>query len=162
MNDYSDIPPLPIHGHRIDVLENAFSWYIRILEILVSRDLDGRMAGIGIAKGKGKITTLLLIDGYPGIRPSAIADILLMDRPAMGRILHGMEKNGLILRATDPNDMRAQSLSITPAGSAMAQNVRRVIAEQEAEFFDFIPRDDREQFMRILKRAYTRMCEKMT
>lgn len=67
--DDNDEPHIEIGGMRIDILEGAFSYYIRSLDAVVSRDLDRRMADLEVAKGKGKITTLFLVDDYPGCAP---------------------------------------------------------------------------------------------
>ena len=65
---------------------------------------------------------------------------------------------GLHVRFAD--DQRAQSLSITPHGHEVAERVRQVVREQERDFFDFIAPEDRQQFMRLLKRAYLGMRRK--
>ncbi|MDD8021720.1 MAG: MarR family transcriptional regulator [Paracoccaceae bacterium] len=153
-------PPITIAGLHIDVLEGAFSWYIRSLDSVVSQDLDRRMAHLEIARGKGKITALLLIDDYPGIRPSQIADVLLRDRPATGRIIDRLVTAGVIRRETAAEDQRAQALFITEKGHALSQEVREIIRQQEAEFFDFIAPEDRAQFMQMLKRVYLNMRKK--
>ncbi len=155
-----DDPRIEICGLKIDVLEGAFSWYIRSMDAVVSRDLDRRMAHLEIAKGKGKITTLLLVDDYPGIRPSQIAEVLMRDRPATGRIIDRMVASGVIRREAASDDLRAQALFITERGHALSQEVREIIRQQETEFFDFIEPEDREQFMRMLKRAYLKMRAK--
>ncbi len=153
--------PFTVAGLRIDVLDEAFSWYIRSIDAVVSRDLDQRTAHLDVAKGKGKITTILLVDGNPGIRPSQIAEVLLRDRPATGRIIDHLVKAGDIRREADADDQRAQALYITEKGSALAQEVREIIRAQENDFFDFIPSEDREEFMRVLKRAYINMRNKL-
>lgn len=153
-------PLVVINGLHLDVLEGAFSYYIRVMDMVVSRDLDQRMAGLEVAHGKGKITTLLLVDDYPGIRPSMIAEVLMRDRPSTGRIIDGLVDHGLIRRQTDAQDQRAQVLSITPHGHEVAERVRQVVREQEQDFFDFIAPEDRQQFMRLLKRAYLGMRQK--
>ncbi|NDW00339.1 MarR family winged helix-turn-helix transcriptional regulator [Salipiger sp. PrR002] len=155
-----DDPPIEIGGLRIDILEGAFSWYFRTMDAVVSRDLDKRMAHLEIAKGKGKITALLLVDDYPGIRPSQIAEVLMRDRPATGRIIDRLVASGVIRREAAPDDQRAQALFITERGHALSQEVREIIRQQEAEFFDFIEPEDRAQFMRMLKRAYLKMRTK--
>ncbi|MBT9384294.1 MarR family transcriptional regulator [Pseudooceanicola sp. CBS1P-1] len=155
-----DDPDIEIRGLRIDILEGAFSWYIRTLDAVVSRDLDRRMAHLEIARGKGKITTLLLVDDYPGIRPSQIADVLMRDRPATGRIIDRLVDAGTIRREAAQDDQRAQALFITDKGHALADEVREIIRCQEEEFFDFIEPEDRDQFMRQLKRAYLKMRTK--
>lgn len=153
--------PITIAGLQIDVLDGAFSWYIRSLDSVVSRDLDQRMAHLDVAKGKGKITTILLVDDYPGVRPSQVAEVLMRDRPATGRIIDHLVKAGDIRREVAPEDQRAQALYITEQGHAMAQEVREIIRAQEEEFFDFIAPEDRAEFMRMLKRAYLNMREKL-
>lgn len=155
-----DEPALEIAGLRVDVLEFAFSWYIRSIDSAVSKDLDARMRHLEVAKGKGKITALLLIDDYPGIRPSAIAEVLMRDRPATGRIIDRLVQAGLALRETPSDDARAQALHITEKGHALADEVREIVRQQEREFFDFIPDEDREQLMHLLKRAYVGMRAK--
>lgn len=161
-------PPTPetedltieIGGLHIDVLEGAFSWYIRSLDSAVSRDLDRRMAHLEIARGKGKITALFLVDDYPGVRPSQIADVLMRDRPATGRIIDRLVEAGVIRREVSAKDQRAQALFITEKGHALSQEVREIIRAQEAEFFDFIAPEDRAQFMQMLKRVYLNMRKK--
>ncbi|HEY0212730.1 MAG TPA: MarR family transcriptional regulator [Paenirhodobacter sp.] len=151
--------PVIVAGLRLDVLEGAFSYYIRALDAVVSRDLDRRMEGLEVARGKGKITALLLVDGHPGIRPSAIAAVLMRDRPWTGRLIDTLVTRGLIERTTSTDDQRAQSLRITPHGHEVAERVRAIVRQQEREFFDFIAPQDRDQFLAQLKRAYLRTRE---
>jgi DNA-binding MarR family transcriptional regulator len=92
--------PTNIDHVDIDVLENTLSFYIRVIDSSVSRDLDERLEKLEVAKGKGKITALFLIDSHPGIRPSVVAELAMKDRSAMGRILDLFEKQGLIERRT--------------------------------------------------------------
>ena len=142
----------------LDVLENVLSFYIRVLDTTVSRDLDERLKDLEVARGKGKITALLLIDSHPGIRPSVIADLALRDRSAMGRILDTLEQQGLIFRRASAEDSRAQELYITPQGAALAVKVRAIAVQQSEDFFDrIIPRSEQEVLMNILKRAYRRL-----
>ncbi|MDB6454136.1 MarR family winged helix-turn-helix transcriptional regulator [Falsirhodobacter sp. 20TX0035] len=143
------------HPDNVDgLLEGTLSWYIRSLDSLVSRDLDRRMARLPVARGKGKITALLLVDDHPGIRPSAIATVLMRDRPTTGRIVERLVEAGLIRRQVAGDDQRAQSLTVTEQGRTVAAQVRAIIREQERDFFAHIPADERRQFHRILKQSY--------
>lgn len=142
----------------LDVLEDTLSFYIRVLDSQVSRNLDTRLDGLEVARGKGKITALFLIDGNPGIRPSVLADRILKDRSAMGRILDQFETHGLIERRMSAGDNRAQECFITPKGAALADKVRAIVVQQSAAFFDpIIPKDEQKQLLGILKRAYARL-----
>lgn len=159
--DDAPIQPTKVEHVDLDVLENTLSFYVRVLDASVSADLDRRLGGLEVARGKGKITALFLIDGHPGIRPSVLAELTLKDRSAMGRILDGFEAHGLITRRASAQDNRAQELFITDKGAALAARVRRIVVEQSDEFFDrIIPRDEQETLIAILKRAYNRLRTK--
>src|SRR5438045_234830 len=94
--------PASVKDIDIDVLEDTLSLYIRSINIAVSRDLDEKLEGLDVAQGTGKITTLFLVDGNPGIRPSTIAQVILKDRSAMGRLVDQMEEHGLLRRKIAP------------------------------------------------------------
>nr|WP_280519992.1 MarR family winged helix-turn-helix transcriptional regulator [Rhizobium cremeum] len=150
-------PPTTVEEVDLDVLKDTLSFYIRAINLAVSRDLDECLEGLDVAKGTGKITTLLLVDSHPGIRPSVIAHLTMKDRSAMGRIIDQMEAHNLLRRETSPEDSRAQELYITAAGAALAVKVRELVPKQSREFFDFIPEDEQRQLMDILRRAYRRI-----
>lgn len=153
--------PTHVDHVDLDVLENILSFYIRAIDISVSRDLDRRLGDLEVARGKGKITALLLIDSHPGIRPSVVADLAMRDRSAMSRILDTLERQGLIQRKVSAGDTRAQELYITPKGAALAVTVRGIVVRQSEEFFErVIPHDEQKVLIDILKRAYRRLSER--
>ncbi|NHT76686.1 MarR family transcriptional regulator [Rhizobium sp. PP-F2F-G38] len=152
-------PPTTPQDINLDVLEGTLSFYIRTINIAVSRDLDTCLEGLDVAKGTGKITTLLLVDSYPGIRPSVIAHLTMRDRSAMGRLIEQMVAHDLIRREVSSEDSRAQELYITEAGAALAVKIRELVPKQSRDFFSFIPDDEQQQLMDILRRAYRRIVE---
>lgn len=153
-------PPISADQVDLDVLENMLSFYVRVLDSVLSRDLDERLKDLEVARGKGKITALFLIDSHPGIRPSVVAELAMKDRSATGRILDDFKAHGLITRKVSEYDSRAQNLFITEKGAALAAKVRAIVVDQSEDFFDhIIPRDEQEQLMGILKRAYLRLRE---
>ncbi len=155
-------PPTSVEEVDLDVLEDTLSFYIRTINLAVSRDLDERLEGLEVARGTGKITTLLLVDSHPGIRPSVIARLVLKDRSAMGRLIDQMVGQGLIIREVSAADNRAQELYITPKGAALASRVRTLVTTQSRDFFHFIPDDEQALLMDILRRAYHRIVTNET
>ncbi|WFS04310.1 MarR family winged helix-turn-helix transcriptional regulator [Rhizobium tumorigenes] len=151
-------PPVSLEDIDLDVLEDTLSFYIRTVNIAVSRDLDERLEGYDVAKGTGKITTLLMVDSHPGIRPSVIAQLILKDRSAMGRLVEQMESQGLLTRETSVDDHRAQELYITEKGAELAVEVRAIVTRQSKDFFDFVPEGDQQLLMDILRRTYRRIA----
>jgi DNA-binding MarR family transcriptional regulator len=137
-----------------DVLAGAFSFYIRALDFWVTRELERRMAELPIARGKGHITAILVIDRTAGTTPSQIAELLMRDRPATGRMLDKMEDEGLITKERSGDDQRSVKIFITEKGRSVAQEIRAIIQAQEDEFYDFIPADERQELLRLLRNAY--------
>lgn len=138
----------------LDVLEDMLSFYLRAANHAVSCDLDARLTGLEVARGTGKITTLLLIDSHPGIRPSTIAAVTLRDRPSLSRTIAPMIAAGLIEQRRAPGEGRAWELFITPRGHALAEDVRRIVKAQSEDFFAPLSEADRAHLLRILRRLY--------
>ncbi len=144
-------------GISLDVLDGALSYYIRTLNMAVSRDLDDRLAGLAVAKGTGKITTLLLVDRHPGIRSSVIAQLILRDRSSMVRLVDQMEDNGLLTRETDASDNRAQGLFITRKGRLLADKIRPIVVKQSRDYFSDLNDDEHRLVISLLGRTYRRI-----
>lgn len=149
-------PPYPVETVGLDVLEDTLSFYIRSINIALSRDLDTRLEGLDVARGTGKITTLLLVDSHPGIRPSVIAQLIMRDRSAMGRLVDQMIDHELITRQAAPDDGRAQELHITKKGADLARKVRKIATKQSSDFFADVPEKDQKRLLDILRRVYRR------
>ncbi|MUZ73443.1 MarR family transcriptional regulator [Agrobacterium vitis] len=141
----------------LDVLENVLSYYIRTINMAVSRDLDQKLGKLEVAKGTGKITTLLLVDSHPGIRSSVIAQLILKDRSAMVRLVDQMEEQELLRREADDDDNRAQGLFITPKGAALAKRVRPLVVKQSRDFFPDITDEEHQMLISVLGRTYRRI-----
>lgn len=129
--------------HDLGGLENLLSFYIRSINIAVSRDLDNKLSGLDVAKGTGKISTLLIVSRHPGIRPSAIADLIMRDRSSMGRLVDKMVQQGLVMRQSDPDDQRSQALYLTHQGHKLAQQVVALTRQQDREFFHMVSEDEK-------------------
>jgi DNA-binding MarR family transcriptional regulator len=157
MGDQVGKRPTSVSDVDLDVLEDTLSFYIRTVNMAVSRDLDERLEGLDVARGTGKITTLLLVDSHPGIRPSVIAQLIMKDRAAMGRLVEQMTEHGLLTRQASAEDGRAQELYITRKGAELAARVRVLVTKQSKDFFHFIPEDEQRVLMNILRRAYRRI-----
>ncbi|MCM2438902.1 MarR family transcriptional regulator [Agrobacterium vitis] len=142
---------------ELDVLENVLSYYIRTINMAVSRDLDQKLGKLEVAKGTGKITTLLLVDSHPGIRSSVIAQLILKDRSAMVRLVDQMEEQELLRREADDDDNRAQGLFITPKGAALAKRVRPLVVKQSRDFFPDITDEEHQMLISVLGRTYRRI-----
>ena len=154
MNPDDDSDDQPLGLDNLDVLENLLSFYVRSVNYALSADLDSRLQGLEVARGTGKITALLLIDSHPGVRPSAIAEATLRDRPTMTRTIAPMVAAGLIEQRVVESERRATELFVTSRGHNLAEQVRAIVREQSNDFFSVLASEDREHLIRILGRLY--------
>jgi len=140
----------------LDVLNDTFSYFIRDLNIAVSRDWDARVSDLEDMTGTGKVTALLIINRYPGIRPSTIAQINLRDRAEVARTVNSLEKAGLVYRQTGRKDSRSWSLFITEKGKERVEQIRQRIRDSR-EFLSDVSDEEYEQVMALLRRIYWRL-----
>jgi len=63
-----------------------------------------------------QLRTLALINAYPGCVPSALADYLLLSRPAVTRVVDELVAKKLVARQPDAADRRRIELRPTAAG----------------------------------------------
>lgn len=83
--------------------------------------------------------------------PSAIAAEMGMTRGAISKLAERLVAKGLLLREADPQDGRAQSLSLTPAARALVPQLAALADINDAEFFDHLTSNERAALERILK-----------
>jgi len=144
--DYSNVD--------LDIFGDLLSFYVRTVNILVSRDLDEKTEELAMAGGTGKISTLLLVSANPGLRPSVLAHFILKDRSAMGKLLEQMERTGLIEQKVSSSERRARELYLTARGRALAQQVREVARRQSDDFFSVLTDEEQDNLLRILRKVY--------
>ena len=137
-----------------DVFASLLSFYVRTVNLLVSQDLDAHTKDLHLAGGTGKISTILLVDANPALRPSVLAHFIRKDRSAMAKLLWQMEHAGYLEQRVSPAERRARELYLTKKGQAFAAQVRRVVKAQDDEFFAMLDRRERETLLALLRKVY--------
>ena len=144
-----------------DIFGTLLSFYVRSVNLLVSKDLDEQTAELGLSGGTGKISTILLVGANPGIRPSVIAYFIRKDRSAMGKLLEQMETGGFIEQRVSRVERRARELYLTPKGQAIAQRTRDVVRQQDRDFFAPLEAAERDQLLGLLRKVYETYLDMM-
>ncbi|MGC5014891.1 MarR family winged helix-turn-helix transcriptional regulator [Streptosporangium sp. DT93] len=86
-------------------------------------------------------------------RPVRLAEISSMSRSAVTNAVNTLERDGLVERRPDPDDGRAVTVALTPAGESA---VREVFAEQtrrEQEWFSPLAPGERGELTDLLDRV---------
>lgn len=148
------VPQADIGQVDLDVLKDLLSYYLRSLNLTLSRDLDHCMCPLPVARGTGKISTLLIVGANPGIRPSVVAHIIQKDRSAMVKLLDQLKSAGVLEQRVSEAERRSHELYLTAKGETLADRVRTIAVAQNDRFFSVLAPAERTQLLSLLKRLY--------
>jgi DNA-binding MarR family transcriptional regulator len=106
----------------------------------------------GVSVTEWRILSLLAIE--PGIPAARICQVIGYDKGPVSRTLAGLEKRGLVTIATDPEDGRSHSISLTVRGRSVHDQVIAVALERERRLLTCLREDEREQLIDLLLRVH--------
>jgi DNA-binding MarR family transcriptional regulator len=86
---------------------------------------------------------------HEGLHQSVLAESTSKDRHNVTRILHLLEKNGLISRVSDPQDKRCQRVFLTDEGRALKAALIDIVAGHMRKAFDGMSQEEFLEFMRL-------------
>lgn len=89
------------------------------------------------------LSLLRLLDTTEGRRLVDLAAALLLDASTTTRVIDRLERDGIVRRAADPSDRRAQRVTLTEAGLEL--RARSLAAHQESLAERFAPLSAAEQ-----------------
>jgi DNA-binding MarR family transcriptional regulator len=92
------------------------------------------------------------VTDHERVRAADVAEHFGIDKGAVSRHVVHLERLGLISRACDPGDRRAQTLVATPHGVERVEAVRRVRRELMADRLADWSAEDLESFVGMLRR----------
>lgn len=90
------------------------------------------------------------------IAPSRLAERMGMTRGAITKLADRLIAKGLVSRQANPDDARAQTLAITPAGQRLVPELSTLADRNDAEFFGHLAPAEREEIERLLKEIIAR------
>ncbi len=125
-------------------------YWLRYVSNHVSQAFARKVERHGVTVAEWVLLRQLLDE--EAIAPSRLADRMGMTRGAISKLADRLIAKSLLVRAADPEDGRAQTLSLTPAGRALVPGLAALADANDAEFFDHLASDDRATLLRILRR----------
>jgi len=134
-------------------LMDSPSFYL--LEIInkLQRNMKENLADIDLTNTQFKLLMGLVLLTKEGkvFTQTGLANFLKLDKMMVSDVLKNLEKKGYVIRVNNPNDKRAKSLLVTEKGLKTAEKALEETLTIEEEFFSVLG-DDREEFIRILKK----------
>jgi DNA-binding MarR family transcriptional regulator len=131
-------------------LDDRLGFWLRLAQQAAFEAFHRTMAPLGLTPGR--LGALLLLDAQPGMRQSALAEALRVKPSNLAVMLDGLEADGLILRAEDVQNRRANLLRLTPSGRALLKRARAQEALVEAELAAGMDQAERDRLLAALRR----------
>ncbi len=128
------MPTTTVAIDRTEAVQGLFDVLVRFSRSLRARGAD--WGNVVHDMTRGDIVTLGVLESRGSIRPGQIAVALSVDPSVISRQLTGLARLELITRGTDPDDGRAELITITGSGRARLEQARTAMSAVLAERLD--------------------------
>lgn len=120
-------PPFDRHvpGINYGVLDQLTGYAIRRAQIAIYEELDRELAPLKITPPR--FSSLVLIEGNPGVLQSELARIIGVGGPAMVAIVDFLQAQGWLRREAHDGDRRANHLVLTTKGRTHLERVKAMM-----------------------------------
>lgn len=141
-----DRGPLPsLYGYNLRIAQVAvFDNFVKV----VGSALAGRMGGLT----PGRFSLLVLLRANPGINQTDLSRGVGVDKSTLTPALDQLEKKGLILRQRTAADRRTYSLSLSPTGEQLLDELMDKVSQHEKNIVAGLTVSERATLNRLLKK----------
>jgi MarR family transcriptional regulator for hemolysin len=117
---------------------------------LIREAFDARLKPLDLNLTQASL--LAYVAQFGATTQTRLAEQLGTGRAAMGTVVDGLERRGLIERHPDPDDRRVWRVDVTNAGRTLAEDIAEVDAVLRAELRHGIGREERQALSWVLTR----------
>jgi DNA-binding MarR family transcriptional regulator len=111
-------------GATVDRFQEALQTVARAITQVRLHERLLRSAGVRIDR-TGAALLHKLSAGGDSLRVTDLAEMLGVDTPSVTRKVQQLERDGMVVRQTDPDDRRVSKIRLTPAGRRTLERVWR-------------------------------------
>lgn len=145
--------PADDHLELVDLFTKFGSAYSRFVRLCIPS-----RPGDAITAPRLSLLGLLMTKGEKMIM-SDLADALGVSSRTITVLVDGLEKEGMVRRASDPRDRRATVVEITPEGMSLAKRLIGPHRANVATLFEIFDHEETAALAQMLKRMNARLTE---
>jgi MarR family transcriptional regulator, transcriptional regulator for hemolysin len=101
---------------------------------------------------------LIRLEKNEGVSQARLAELTDVEPMTMVRIIDRMEADGLLERRPDPEDRRARRVHLAGKAKPLLEQIWRLVELSQIEAFAGVGRQEREDFIGVLKRIHDNLC----
>ncbi len=124
-------------------------YWLRYVSNHVSQAFARKVEAHGVTVAEWVLMRQLLEE--EALAPSRLAERMGMTRGAISKLADRLIVKSMLVRAANPDDGRAQTLSLTSTGRALVPELAALADANDAEFFDHLTPDDRAALLQTLQ-----------
>lgn len=125
---------MPRRPVDLGALNAHLGYFVRRTQVWVFQDFIRSLKPLGMSPAQ--YSTLLVIGANPGLSQTALAGTLGIQRARLVRLLHKLERRGLVRRLQSSADGRANALRLTAKGQDTLRRAQVLAAEHEARLME--------------------------
>jgi len=115
----------------LDALDGHLGYFIRRVQVWVFQDFIRTLAQIDISPAQ--FSVLVVISANPGLSQAELATTLGIERARLARLLHRLQRRGLIQRLESSDDRRRHALQLTSQGRTLLTRAKALAARHERQ-----------------------------
>jgi DNA-binding MarR family transcriptional regulator len=140
-------------------IRELLSYRVHMVANLLSRGAELRYRReFGVSLWEWRTLALLGGAGEP-LSLGELARSAGIDKGQMSRVVSGLAKRGLVLRATDPGDGRGVRLTLTRSGKKLYHGLIHAATQRDTAFRDCLTKSESQAFERVLTKLAGRARE---
>ena len=117
------------------------------------RQLESTLAGYDLTLGEFDVLSALRRSGAPFVlRPSELADRVMVTRAGMTARVDKLEENGFVERRRDPSDRRTEPIALTKAGQRLIDRALSAYLDHQTLLFSGLSPANQRQLDSLLRR----------
>jgi DNA-binding MarR family transcriptional regulator len=134
---------------RVSDLTTHLGYWLRFVSNDVSQTFARKVEARGVTVAEWVLLRQLL--DKKELAPSRLSERMGMTRGTVSKLADRLIAKGLLVRAANPQDARAQTLALTTKGRKLVPELAAAADANDSEFFDHLVPKDRATLLRILK-----------
>ena len=128
--------------------DSSIGFLISDVSRLLRRVYDRRVEPLGLTRAQWRV--LVHVYRRAGVSQTALAQILEIEKPTLGRLVDRLEHKGWVERRIDDRDQRARRLVITEQARPLIDQMEELAEAVHADALDSVPDDETAQLSHTL------------